>query len=875
MAEFEKVIGTITVNKNILQVDNQFAGNMFSSDLTYNVNFTDDFWNGFEILEWYAASSVVGETVVCKYDSVNKKLKIPYGAYIKNGPLYISMRGIKDSVKYSTNILVLVVGENINIEENDIVNDPSWLDKVQSIIDDVFVSKYDPQYEALVQKVEKQISTNKELLDKTQEQQTQIDNAIDIMGNYEIVQDNPTQIRFKKGDGTYGDTVNLGDNLASKSMVNAGYDTYSGNSYSGSASDYGIEVAQIIGAYEQDGTPTPDAPIEPQFVEINNFNTNSGNLFDASKIQTTSKGGATVTNNGDGSFTVNGSGSLSSTFSLMPFTFNNIKKGMLYSSVDNITYPYVYVDVYWGRVYKRTIRNNDKKIVSTEITQEDIDNNVVIRVKIFGDPGKKIIGGTFKLNIYQDGDGTWYPFNADSTPLSLTLRALPNGVKDTYENGVITRRVGKVVFDGSSDENFINITQNNDGSYRAQIQISSYSAPQTISNLGVLSNKLKPYEIINTNLNDMKYGEIACGEYSSWNGSRIVIAFPSSCSTIELCKQWLQSNPIKVWYQLATPTTEQNNIILQSYYPFTNAWHDSEVEASDLTWNILTQSKSNEDKINDLQDEMNVVNKRFEAKQLLINPDFQINQRGQTEYNFSTNGKCGLDMWQHRQGNYTGALIVTPIKGGGIHIKLGTNSSGGLRQVLTADDFKVGQPYTAVVSIDNTRYKGTLNLSNSAQNFIENDLFKLEIGIIDDKFNYSLWIKKEGFEGDINYCDLWEGDIAYPHIKEDYAIALMRCQKYISPISGILNGFTDATGKFITLQCDKIMDMEGSPIVVGTLGLSLRIEGGEVNPSAASALVKKETGEIVLTLYQGYSSLASRTMSGRFGSKIIVTSEPL
>ena len=284
MAEFEKVIGTITVNKNILQVDNQFAGNMFSSDLTYDVNFSDDFWTGFEILEWYAASSVVGETVVCEYDSVNEKLKIPYGAYIKNGPLYISMRGIKDSVKYSTNILVLVVGENINIEENDIIQENDWLDKVQAIIDDVFVSKYDPQYEALVQKVEKQISTNKELLDKTQEQQTQIDNAIDIMGDYEIVQEDPVQIRFKKGNGEFGDTVDLGDGLASKSMVNAGYDTYSGNSYSGSASDYGIEVAQIIGAYKQDGTPTPDAPIEPQFVEINNFNTNGGNLFDASEM---------------------------------------------------------------------------------------------------------------------------------------------------------------------------------------------------------------------------------------------------------------------------------------------------------------------------------------------------------------------------------------------------------------------------------------------------------------------------------------------------------------------------------------------------------------------------------------------------------------
>src|SRR5699024_9876008 len=135
-----------------------------------------------------------------------------------------------------------------------------------------------------------QISANKELLDKTQEQQNQIDNAIDIMGDYEIVQEDPVQIRFKKGNGEFGDTVNLGDNLSSKSMVNAGYDTYSGNSYSGSASDYGIEIGKASGAYEQDGTPTPDAPIEPQFVEINNFNTNGGNLFDASKLATKSQG---------------------------------------------------------------------------------------------------------------------------------------------------------------------------------------------------------------------------------------------------------------------------------------------------------------------------------------------------------------------------------------------------------------------------------------------------------------------------------------------------------------------------------------------------------------------------------------------------------
>lgn len=168
----------------------------------------------------------------------------------------------------------------------------------------------------------------------------------------------------------------------------------------------------------------------------------------------------------------------------------------------------------------------------------------------------------------------------------------------------------------------------------------------------------------------------------------------------------------------------------------------------------------------------------FGVKQLLINPDFQVNQRGKSEYNFSTNGKYGLDMWQHRQGEYSGALIVTPIKGGGVHIKLGANSGGGLRQVFKADDFKAGQTYTTVVSIDNVRYTGTIKLSNSGA-IIDNDLFQIGFAIADDVVNYSLWIKQNGFEGDINYCNLFEGDIAYPHVKNKYADDLMECMEKV------------------------------------------------------------------------------------------------
>ena len=254
---------------------------------------------------------------ICEYDTSSNIIKIPAEAFKNKGILVIAIALIDNADSNHIEVTKELALE-VTPAPNGTVILPAtdtWQTAVKNLVEQLYNQDYKPQFDQIEEDLSGLVEEAENQQSKAKEQQTQIDNAIDIMGDYEIVQDNPTQIRFKKGDGTYGDTVNLGDNLASKSMVNAGYDTYSGNSYSGPSSDYGIEVAQIIGAYEQDGTPTPDAPIEPQFVEINNFNTNGGNLFDASKLPTKSQGGATVTNNGDGSFTVSGSGNLTSVFS--------------------------------------------------------------------------------------------------------------------------------------------------------------------------------------------------------------------------------------------------------------------------------------------------------------------------------------------------------------------------------------------------------------------------------------------------------------------------------------------------------------------------------------------------------------------------------
>lgn len=646
---------------------------------------------------------------ICEYDTSSNTIKIPAEAFKNKGILVIAIALIDNADSNHIEVTKELALE-VTPAPNGTVILPAtdtWQTAVKNLVEQLYNQDYKPQFDEIEENLHNLVKEAQNQQSKANNQQTQIDNAIDVMGDYEIVQDNPTQIRFKKGDGTYGDTVNLGDNLASKSMVNAGYDTYSGNSYSGSASDYGIEIGKASGAYEQ-------------------MTTNGYQLFDASKLVTTSKGGATVTNNGDGSFAVSGSGTLSTTFNqtlATPSTARKLKKGLLYVKSDMIVSPFLYIDIYWNDTWKRAISNKSSLVSQTEITQEDLDNGVNIKYRFYAGSGQTIKIGTVKPMLYQDGDGTWekftggepapnpnYPLepkffepkngysvgknmfdknnvvannivsgvdgtflsqtgtyrtdyidiNSDfvsifisgnktsqtatsevlawydneknfisgermerngvfpnksyeipsnasyvifnfrnedidgiqlsygsteqpytpfvgqsTTPLDITLRALPDGVCDTYENGIITRRVGEVTFDGSGDENwqYYNVNCNQ---FYISIEGTKYDNvnPSTLCEYfkpDIIGNRTSKKEIIYTISSGIGINTDIATDVSGW-------------------KTWLQSNPIKIYYELATPTTEKVTLpIIPSYFPYTNAWHDSEVEASDLTWNILAR----------------------------------------------------------------------------------------------------------------------------------------------------------------------------------------------------------------------------------------------------------------------------------------------
>lgn len=499
--------------------------------------------------------------------------------------------------------------------------------------------------------------------------------------------------------------------------------------FSGITGDNGIEIARIEGAYKQDGTPTPEAPIEPQFFHATAFNTNGGNLFDASKLPTKSQGGATVTNNGDGSFTVVGSGEMTgfSQFYTYPKDLAKIllKVGTLKGKTEAITNPIYTFGVYDNKGTPVAVLYGNAQNTSVSITEDMISKiesgEYILREYFYGENSKSIKEGTIKPVVYQEGDGTFYPFNASSTPVDIELRALPNGVKDTCENGVITRRVGY---------------------------------------------------------------------YDSYNSEQINGSWISSTGELSV--------GAKVWYELVTPTTEQYQIpVLPSYYPFTNAWCDSELQ-SNITWNALTGRSSILDGLGNLIKEAPMT----APQNILINGDFQCWQRGDTLT--IKNAEYGPDCWRSYALNATGITIEKVDNGMKIKSLSGVSICN-FYQYITDKNLN-GKKAMFAYSVNDkiTSKLLTLNLSSGKDN---------QCSINDLKVNDI-----------VNWAHLYLGEINYEHQKEDKTVALMRCSPFIERAKFTVT----ATGSYFMNGFSYKMAKENNPIINV---LSVANSDGAVNKS--------------------------------------------
>ncbi len=575
--------------------------------------------------------------------------------------------------------------------------------------------------------------------------------------------------------------------------------------FSGSASDYGIEVARIEGAYKQDGTPTPEQPIEPHFFHATSFNTNGGNLFDASKLPTKSQGGATVTNNGDGSFTVVGSGEMTgfSQFYTYPKDLAKIllKVGTLKGKTEAITNPIYTFGVYDNKGTPVAALYGNAQNTSVSITEDMISKiesgEYILREYFYGENGKSIKEGTIKPVVYQEGDGTFYPFNASSTPSDIILSALPGDVKNTYENGVLTKKVGYIKFDGSDDEKW---TLQSINEYGIANFVTLLNPQISESNITFLSNRFKKQTtVIDKTTDEGIFINEVNQLYIRINKSRL-----TSQDTAGF-KLWLKSNVTEVWYSLETPTTKQINIpILKSFYPFTNAWCNSKIETN-ITWNALTGRSSILDGLGNLIKEAPMT----APQNLLINGDFQINQRGKSEYietryiNIYT-----LDCWIMASTESTGQCKIEKLEEG---IKVTYSKIMGLMQYVKIS-CNEGDKFTCALKIDGNIIAKTYSIKNDVMQTQEIGFNKSTMNVIYDsenkKIQFSIYLKDNSTHV-IEYVDMFSGSIAYLHQKEDKTLSLTRCLPFCERAKFTVT----ATGSYFMNGFSYKMSKENNPII--------------------------------------------------------------
>lgn len=290
-------------------------------------------------------------------------------------------------------------------------------------------------FEASINKKQTDFETsiNNQFNDYKEETNASINEKLSVVyrfkGSVQSVDDLPT-------NASIGDVYNVlrsGNNYAwtgtEWDALGGEYDTSlfyknlkEGMVYGGSASDKGIELYEVQGKSVQQKT-------------------NGYQLFDASKLPTTSKGGATVTNNGDGSFTISGSGTVTKTFSAAYHysreeTVKLLKVGKITANFRAKSMPVLFLQLRSPTKLHFELVNGSASERSVTITQEMLDDTTAyLAISFYAETGYQIIPATIKPMIYQDGDGTWEPFTGGEPAPNPDY---PMEIKDTDVTKVVT-----------------------------------------------------------------------------------------------------------------------------------------------------------------------------------------------------------------------------------------------------------------------------------------------------------------------------------------------------------------------------------------------------------------------------------------------------
>lgn len=172
----------------------------------------------------------------------------------------------------------------------------------------------------------------------------------------------------------------------------------------------------------------------------------------------------------------------------------------------------------------------------------------------------------------------------------------------------------------------------------------------------------------------------------------------------------------------------------------------------------------------------------LQPKQLLINNDFQVNQRGQSEY--VSNG-YSLDMWYFRNYNQSNTKLVPASNG--IRVTNNGNNEIAVYQYVYAETKQV---VTLVAKVNGQTYSISGLPTSTGETptiVVEEGKIELNVRYYDTDKRYRVYAMVGVNQiADIEYIDLFEGDIVYKHVKEDETTALMRSRRWFQYLSKIV-----------------------------------------------------------------------------------------
>lgn len=159
---------------------------------------------------WLENGVVVSTTRSVTIVDEKNVFTLPAECFKNAGAIYISIGLIKDDIKIKTNEIVLYVGEAPDADV-ELPTNGTWETAVSSLVSSLFNERFENEINRILEEAQ---TLNQE----TKSLQQQINTAIDYLGEYEW---NGTQIRFKKGDGTWGDYKDIAGEFVTKKELSS------------------------------------------------------------------------------------------------------------------------------------------------------------------------------------------------------------------------------------------------------------------------------------------------------------------------------------------------------------------------------------------------------------------------------------------------------------------------------------------------------------------------------------------------------------------------------------------------------------------------------------------------------------------------------